>query len=117
MATHPAPLRGRVAFAASTLAVLYGIAFLVWAMTTPPYDGLGLLAAQSLVVAAPMWLLLRRRCSTGVGGTAGELVAVAFLVWSVVAGFSLAFGTFPAAALLLVAVLAVPAGRPRAASA
>jgi hypothetical protein len=65
-------------------------------------------------VAVPMWLLLRRQCSTGGRGSvwAAEVIASAFLAWAFIAGFTISFGTFPTAVLLLAAVLAVPRGGP-----
>ena len=117
MGSHATPPRGWVSFAASTLALLYGVAFLAWGLTDPAWNGYEPLAAQSLLVAAPMWLLVRRHCSTGsrAAGLAAELIAAAFMAWAFFGGFSIAFGTFPAAVLVLVAVLAVPRGTPSAA--
>jgi hypothetical protein len=40
---------------------------------------------------------------------------VTFLVWAFLGGFSLSFGTFPAACFLLAAVLLTPRGGPASA--
>jgi hypothetical protein len=117
------PWYGWVAFGLATLAVLYGALFIVWAVVAPSYPGgrtfldlsssTGsglLLASQSLVSSSIVWALLHFHCSSGnkLSGKIAELLAVAFLAWAFVGGFSLSFGTFPAALLLLAAVLTTP---------
>jgi hypothetical protein len=119
------PWYGWVAFALASLAVLYGAMFVIWAVAVPSYSGgttfldlssstgAGLLlASQSLLASCVVWALLHRHCSSGdkLSGIAAEWLAVAFLVWAFVGGFSLSFGTFPAAVLLLAAVLMTPPG-------
>jgi hypothetical protein len=125
MSAHRTPWNGWVAFALTSLAVTYGVAFIVWAVAAPSYSGgrtfldlssstgTGLLlASQSLIASCVLWALLHRHCSSAdrVSGTLAEWLAVIFLVWAFLAGFSLSFGTFPAAVLLLAAVLMTPSG-------
>jgi hypothetical protein len=125
MPTDRAAARGTLAFVVCSLAVLYGIGFLVWAVAIPDYPhgrtfidlsdsvGLGLLlASQSLLVSVPVWLLLRRYCLSGEEWTGALAVwlAAPFLGWAILGGFSLAFGTFPAACLLVAGVALTPRG-------
>jgi hypothetical protein len=119
------PWYGWVALALASLAAVYGALFIVWAVAAPSYSGgktfldlssstgAGLLlASQSLLASCVVWALLHRHCSSGdrLSGTAAEWLTVAFLVWAFLGGFSLSFGTFPAAVLLLAAVLMTPSG-------
>jgi hypothetical protein len=128
--TREIPWRGWAAFGVSSLAVLYGIWFLVWAVLAPDYPGgeIGpltyaevdvvksakdlLLPAQSLLVAVPAWFLLHRYCSTGESwaGKTAKWLAVGLLFYAFIGGFTIAHGTFPAACLLIVAVLLTPRG-------
>ena len=108
MSWRETPLSGWAALSINSLAVLYGIAFLVWAP-----NGLGLLlASQSLLISAAVWLLLHRHCTTGDTRSAwwAAFIVVTFMLWAFIGGFSLSFGTFPAACLLVVAAVLTPAG-------
>jgi hypothetical protein len=113
-------VRGRASFALTLAAVAYGIALLVWVIAVPAIDGQTLLGyggpaslaivAQPLLASLLMWYLLRRRCTTGsdVATTWAWALGTAFLVWSVLGALSLAAGAFPAAVLLILAVLLTP---------
>jgi hypothetical protein len=101
--------------------------FVIWAVAAPSYPGgktfldlsssTGsglLLASQSLVASCVLWALLHRHCGSGgkLSGIAAEWLTVIFMAWAFVGGFSLSFGTFPAACFLLAAVLVTPRGGP-----
>jgi hypothetical protein len=111
--------RGRLAFVLTLLAALYSLALVVWfvAVWAPPGDTLLGLAifVQPLIVSLLMWALLRRRCTTGGSGVSSVAFVLAplYLVWSVVAGFTLSAGALPAALLLAGAAAAAPRGPAR----
>jgi hypothetical protein len=119
--------RGRAPFGLTLLAVAYSVGLLIWVVAVPGFDGETLLeyggpgsiaiTAQPLLFSLLMWALLRRRCTTGsrlATATAWALGSL-YLVWSVLAGFTLAAGAFPAAAILFIAVGLTPRPNSRAA--
>jgi hypothetical protein len=129
MTWRETPLRGWVALSANSIAVLYGVAFLVWALAVPAYEGrtfvdlsssVGsgvLLASQSLLVSVAVWMLLHRHCTLGDERSFrfGAVLVTVFMAWAWIGGFSLSFGVFPAACLLVLAALLTPAGSSQAA--
>ncbi len=114
--------RGRVAFGLTAGAALYSVVLLA-SLTVPSVDGQALFSyggpwtlaifAQPLVLTVVMFGLLRARCHTGsrAATTAARSIAVAYLLYSVLAGFSIAAGALPAALLLALATGLTPAGR------
>ncbi len=117
--------RGRLAFALTALAAVYSVALLASVMAVPEDDGQTLLSsggpwtlaifAQPLALTALMFGLLRARCHTGnrVATTAAWSLASVYLLYSVLAGFTLAAGAFPAAFLLALATAFTPEGEPQ----
>jgi hypothetical protein len=113
-------LRGRASFGFTFAAVLYSVALVVWVLAVPGSDGETLLehggpwsvaiTAQPLLVSVVVWVLLRRRCTTGsrIASNAAWTIGAVYVVWSVLGALSLAAGAFPAAVLLLVAVALTP---------
>lgn len=119
MTWRETPPRGWAALAANSAAVLYGVAFLAWAPASFGSTGVDLLlASQSLLASTVVWMLLHRHCKLGDDRSfawAAVLVTL-FMAWAWIGGFSLSYGVFPAACLLVLAALLTPAGRARAAS-
>jgi len=62
-----------------------------------------------------MFGLLRARCRTGsrAATTAAQSIAIAYLLYSVLAGFTIAAGALPAAFLLALATGLTPEGEPQ----
>ena len=89
---------------------------MLWVVAYPAVDGETLLsyggplslaiASQSLPVSLGVFWLLRRRCTTGSRAAiaCAWILGSLYLVWSVLAGFSLAAWALPAALLLMLAV-------------
>ena len=111
---------GRAPFGLTLLAVAYSLGLIFWVIAIPSIDGQTLLqyggpwslaiTAQPLLFSLLMWVLMRRRCTTGsrsATATAWTLGTL-YVGWSVIAGFTLAAGAFPAAVILLVAVALTP---------
>ena len=112
--------RGRAPFGLTLLAAAYSVGLLVWVVAIPTIDGETLLeyggpgslaiTAQPLLFSLLMWMLLRRRCTTGsrMATATAWTLGTLYLAWSVFAGFTLAAGAFPAAVILLFAVSLTP---------
>ena len=107
------------------LAVLYSVALLVEILVVPEfaggrtlyeYGGSGtlLIFGQPLVVCLCVWVLLNRHCKTGnrAAGHVAEVGVSLYVVYSILGGFTISAGAFPAACLLLAAVLLTPRGTP-----
>jgi hypothetical protein len=122
------PWEGWAAFGLTALSVLYGVALLVEILVVPEfasgqtqfeYGGSGtlLIFGQPLLVSLAVWALLNRHCKTGswAAGRVAEVGVSLYLVYSILGGFTISAGAFPAACLLLAAVLLTP--RPIASSA
>lgn len=117
--------RGRLAFALTGLAAFYSVVLLGWVMAVSRVDGQTLFSyagpwtlaifAQPLALTALMFGLLRARCHTGspAATTAARSIAIAYLVFSVLGGFTIAAGALPAAFLLALATGFTPEGRPQ----
>jgi hypothetical protein len=117
--------RGRVAFVLTALAAFYSVALLASVMAVPGDDGQTLLSsegpwtlaifAQPLAFTALMFGLLRARSRTGsrAATTAAQSLAIAYLLYSVLAGFTIAAGALPAAFLLALATGLTPAPEPQ----
>ncbi|MEJ7716082.1 MAG: hypothetical protein WKF40_10495 [Thermoleophilaceae bacterium] len=117
--------RGRVAFVLTALAAFYSVALLASVMAVPGDDGQTLFSserpwtlaifAQPLALTALMFGLLRARCRTGsrAATTAAQAIAIAYLLYSVLAGFTIAAGALPAAFLLALATGLTPEGEPQ----
>jgi hypothetical protein len=117
--------RGRVAFVLTALAAFYSVALLASVMAVPGDDGQTLFSsegpwmlaifAQPLAFTALMFGLLRARCRTGsrAATTAAQGIAIAYLLYSVLAGFTIAAGALPAAFLLALATGLTPEGEPQ----
>jgi hypothetical protein len=117
------PWEGWAAFALTALAALYSVGLLVEIVVVPEfgsgqtlfeYGGSGtlLIFGQPLVVTLAVWLLLNRYCKTGnrAAGQVAEVGVSLYVVYSVLGGFTISAGGFPAACLLLAAVLLTPRG-------
>jgi hypothetical protein len=125
MRDRATPWNGWVAFGMTLLAVLYSVALLVEILVLPEfrgghtlfeYGGSGtlLIFGQPLVVTLVVWALLNRHCKTGshTAGTIAEIVASLYIAYSILGGFTISAGAFPAACFLLAAVLLTPRGEP-----
>jgi len=117
------PWEAWAAFGLTVLAVLYGVALLVQILVVPEfasgktlfeYGGSGtlLIFGQPLLVSLVVWVLLNRHCKTGnrAAGRVAEVGVSFYVVYSIVGGFTISAGAFPAACLLLAAVLLTPRG-------
>jgi hypothetical protein len=112
--------QGRAPFVLTLLAVAYSVGLLFWVAAVPAFDGETLreyggpgslaITVQPLLFSLLMWALLRRRCTTGsrIAIAAAWALGSLYLVWSVVAGLTLAADAFPAAVILLFAVSLTP---------
>jgi len=112
--------RGRTAAGLCVLAVVYSVGLLVSIAVVPTIDDGTLLEyggpwslaifVQPLLVSGLMWHVLRRRCHTGSARatTVAWTLAPAYLVYSIVGGFTIAAGALPAALLICLAVALTP---------
>ena len=112
--------RGRVAFVLTLLAIGYSVGLIAWVVANPAFNGQTLLeygglgslviTMQPLLFALVMWAILHRRCTVGseAATVAAWTLGLLFLAYSVVGALTIAAGAFPAAALLLVAVMITP---------
>jgi hypothetical protein len=119
--------RGRAPFVLTLVAVAYSTGLLIWVTVVPAFNGETLLdyggpgslaiTAQPMLFSLLMWMLLRRRCTTGsrLATATAWVLGSLYLVWSVLAALTLAAGAFPAAACLLFAVGLTPRPEPHAA--
>lgn len=112
----------RVAAGLCALAAVYSAGLLVSIAAVPTIDDQTLLEyggpwsfaifAQPLLMSVVMWQLLRGRCHTGSDqATVGAwMIAIVYLVYSVLGGFTVAAGALPAALLIFFAVALTPRG-------
>jgi len=112
--------RGRAAVTITLLSIGYAVGLLAWVVFEPAFNGQTLLeyggvaslviTAQPLVFALVMWAILHHRCTVGsqAATAAAWTLGLLFLAYSVVGALTIAAGAFPAAALLLVAVMITP---------
>ena len=102
-------MQGRIAFGFMVLATGYGVVALALASAAWG-PAAAYIWVQPLLVAALLWVLLHRACSRGDERAAliAAAIAALYLVWSFLAGFSVAAGGLPAAVLLCLAVALTP---------
>ena len=105
--------RGRLAATLTLAAGAWGVFLTATAGTQFGGGWAYPLYAQSTVVAAMLFVLLRGYCISGLRSlkALAATFAVLFLVWSVLGALSLAAGAFPAACLLVAAVVLTPRGQ------
>src|SRR3954454_4989136 len=125
MQQRATPWNGWAAFSLTGLAAIYSVALLVAILVVPEsaggktlveYGGSGtlLIFGQPLLVSLVVWVLLNRHCKTGsrAAGQVAEVGGSLYVVYSILGGFTISAGAFPAACLLLAAVLLTPRGTP-----
>lgn len=105
--------RGRLAATLTLAAGAWGVFLAVTAGTQFGGGWAYALYAQSTVVAAVLFVLLRGYCVSGLRSlrVVAATFAALFGVWSVLGALSLAAGAFPAACLLIAAVALTPRGQ------
>jgi hypothetical protein len=106
--------RGRLAAALTLAAGCYGVAITAWYGTQFGGGFAYAIYAESIVVSALLFVLLRAYCKSGRRSLSvlAATIATLFFVWSVLGALSLAAGAFPAACLLVAAVALTPRGQP-----
>ena len=104
---------GRFAFGITVLSIAYGITLFAATVVTQDWDPVAIaIYVQPLVISVAFFALLRRYCTVGDSWIkpAAWAAAWVYLVWTVIAGFSLSSGGMIAAVLLLIAVANTPQG-------
>jgi hypothetical protein len=114
--------KGRLAFGLATAAVVYAVAFTVWALIAPAYSSgetileenpelsVRIAIALPLLITATVWLLLHLACRFDAARTrrAAAIVAWLLVAFAVITGFSIGLFVLPGAVLLVAAATLTP---------